>query len=135
MNDYRAKTNEFWQTRLTADVYDICRQKGTEPAGTGKYNKFFDHGIYFCICCGGDFPLFKSETKFDAKSGWPSFWDVASADSVTLHQDNGWLYDRTEVKCARCNAHLGHVFDDGPNEHTGMRYCINSACLTFVHEN
>jgi peptide-methionine (R)-S-oxide reductase len=134
--DYHNKTDEFWRSHLNPEVYHICRQKGTEPAGSGKYDHFFKEGTYYCACCGGDHALFSSETKFDSGTGWPSFWKPISPDSVALKEDRegafGWIAPRTEVTCSRCGGHLGHVFDDGPIEHTGLRYCMNSIALIFV---
>ena len=136
--DYKQQPDEFWRTHLKPEVYAICRAKGTEPAGSGKYDKFYEKGIYYCACCGGGHALFSSDTKFDSGTGWPSFWDVYSPQNVTLQEDTsgilGWVRSRTEVVCSRCASHIGHVFDDGPKEHTGKRYCMNSAALAFVPE-
>lgn len=136
--DYKNKTDEFWKKHLQPDVYHICRQKGTEMAGSGKYDHFFEKGTYHCACCGGDYPVFKSDAKFDSGTGWPSFWEPFSPESVTLMEDTdgllGWAFPRTEVVCSRCGGHLGHVFKDGPKEHTSLRYCMNSLALTFVPE-
>lgn len=136
--DYHIKTDEFWKTHLQPEVYHICRQKGTEPAGSGKYDHFFEKGTYYCACCGGDHALFSSEAKYDSGTGWPSFWEPISPVSITLREDRdglfGWIASRTEVTCSRCGGHLGHVFDDGPAEHTGLRYCMNSIALKFVPE-
>jgi peptide-methionine (R)-S-oxide reductase len=136
--DYHNQSNEFWKKHLKPEVYHICRQKGTEPAGSGKYDHFYEKGTYHCACCGGDHPLFSSDAKFDSGTGWPSFWQPISQNSVTLREDRdgliGWAFPRTEVVCSRCGGHLGHVFDDGPKEHTGLRYCMNSLALMFVPE-
>ncbi len=136
--DYKKQTDAFWKNHLTQQVYNICRARGTERAGSGTYDKFYEKGTYYCACCGGDHALFSSATKFDSGTGWPSFWAPINAQSVELHNEDRivsrWLGAKTEVRCARCGSHLGHVFDDGPAEHTGKRYCMNSLALAFVHE-
>lgn len=122
-------TDEQWRERLTPEQYRILREKGTEAPFTGELLHNKDTGSYTCAACGSE--LFDSKTKFDSGSGWPSFYDVAGSDTVRLVEDAGHGMVRTEVQCARCGGHLGHLFDDAPQTPTGQRFCINSASLDF----
>ncbi|BDY12505.1 peptide-methionine (R)-S-oxide reductase MsrB [Hydrogenimonas cancrithermarum] len=122
------KSDERWKAELTPFQYEVCRLKGTEPAFTGEYYNHKGDGVYHCVCC--DAPLFDSKDKYDSGSGWPSFTRPITPDTVEEQEDRSYGMLRTEVTCARCDAHLGHVFPDGPPP-TGLRYCINSVCLKF----
>lgn len=126
------KSDQEWREELTAEQYHILRQAGTERPFTGKYVNMEDEGVYTCAGCGAN--LFSSETKFHSGSGWPSFWDVIDQGNVELQEDFSHGMRRTEIRCAQCGGHLGHVFDDGPRDKTGLRYCINSAALAFEAE-
>jgi peptide-methionine (R)-S-oxide reductase len=122
------KSDSEWRAQLTSEQYKITREKGTEAPFSGKYNNFKEEGVFVCVCCGNE--LFDSESKYDSGSGWPSYWKPVSKENVKTESDHSHFMKRTEVLCKICDAHLGHVFDDGPKP-SGLRYCINSVSLNF----
>lgn len=130
-DDTMPKTEEEWKRKLTPEQYVVLREKGTEARGSGKYVHEKTKGTYMCAACGN--PLFSSDTKFDSKTGWPSF-DQALPGAVRLEDDSSHGMRRTEVLCSKCGSHLGHVFPDGPEDTTGQRYCMNSVCLALKPE-
>ncbi|MEZ4754826.1 MAG: peptide-methionine (R)-S-oxide reductase MsrB [Bdellovibrionota bacterium] len=125
--NWKEKTEEYWKSVLTPEQYKVLRESGTEKAFTGAYWDSKDNGVYRCAACGQ--ALFASETKFESGTGWPSFYDTLNPEAIKLVEDNTFFMSRTEVRCASCDSHLGHMFDDGPSDKTGKRYCINSTAL------
>lgn len=133
MSDAKSVTDNEWREKLTPEQFHILREKGTERAFTGKYDKFYEDGEYYCAACGHK--LFESEDKYNSGCGWPAFTAPAEGDALEEHRDTSFGMIRTEVTCSNCGGHLGHVFPDGPPEAGGLRYCINSAALDFEAED
>jgi peptide-methionine (R)-S-oxide reductase len=125
------KDDAEWKKQLTPEQFSVCRQAATEQPFSGKHNESKESGTYVCVCCGN--PLFKSDTKFDSGTGWPSFWTPITEDAVREEVDESMLMRRTEITCSSCDAHLGHVFEDGPQP-TGLRYCMNSVAMDLKED-
>jgi len=132
MSDLKNQPESYWKEKLTPEQYYVTRQKGTERPFTGALYNNHEKGMYECVACGQ--ALFSSNAKFDSGTGWPSFDSPVDSQNIELHSDHSHFMERTEVVCKNCGAHLGHLFEDGPRETTGMRYCINSAALDFKKE-
>ena len=128
MTERVEKSDAEWRAQLTPEQYKVTREHGTERAGTSPLNNEKREGVFTCVCCGA--PLFASDAKFESGTGWPSFYEPMNDDAVTEHEDRSFLMRRTEVRCARCDSHLGHVFPDGPQP-TGQRFCMNGVALNF----
>jgi peptide-methionine (R)-S-oxide reductase len=129
VSDKIQKSDKDWLDQLTPLQFYVARKKGTEPAFTGEYWDHHEAGVYHCVCCNN--PIFTSDTKYDSGTGWPSFWQPVASENVSTEGDDSLAMRRVEIQCSRCGAHLGHVFEDGP-EPTGLRYCTNSASLRFA---
>jgi peptide-methionine (R)-S-oxide reductase len=129
MSDLRDKNEDYWKEKLTPEQYEVCRLRGTEPPFSGKLHDNHESGMYECVACGAQ--LFSSTAKFDSGTGWPSFDNPVNKETIEVRKDLSHDMQRTEVVCKNCGAHLGHVFDDGPKDTTGKRYCINSLSLNF----
>lgn len=128
-NDKVVRSEEEWKKRLSSSEFRVLREKGTEIPFINDYNSLYDEGVYVCKACGQ--PLFHSDTKYNSRSGWPSYWKPIREEAVNEKEDNSLFMTRTEILCSRCDSHLGHVFDDGPDP-TGLRYCMNSVAMKFI---